>query len=177
MTPFMAMLQPLTPGAIWQVGAAWLRVGPPLVAGFSALWCVAVDFDLHAPAHAIGSLALDRRKHIAPGTHTINETPWDESLPLGWGPTGTGELQSQLIEFLRDADTDEKREHILKILDESEWLFLSSGRSWQNIPRWPDKWPMTSRFYYALWSGELGWVRVREFTSYPQVGAAPISRR
>ena len=29
---------------------------------------------------------------------------------------------------------------------------------------------MTSRFYYALWNGELGFERAQEFTSYPQLG-------
>ena len=175
MTPFMALLaayawQKL---ASWAANrrhrrATWLLVGPPLVAGFTALWCVAVT-SIYTRPHTRLEASRWIVKNIAPGTRVINETPWDEGLPLGWAPSGNGGLQSQLLNSY-DADTPEKREHILKLLDESEWLFVSSGRSWQNIPRWPEKWPMTSRFYYALWNGELGFVKAREFTSYPQLG-------
>ncbi len=167
MTPFMALLSAYA----WQTLVArrrWLRIGPPLVAGFTALWCVAVA-SIYTRPHTRLEASRWIAANIPPGTRTINETPWDESLPLGWAPSGTGDLRSQLLGSY-DADTDEKREKILKILDESEWLFLSSGRSWQNIPRWPSKWPMTARFYYALWNGDLGFVRAREFTSYPQLG-------
>ena len=167
MTPFMAILAAYA----WRnlaARAAWLRWGPPLIAGFTALWCVAVA-SIYTRPHTRLEASRWIVKNIAPGTRTINETPWDESLPLGWAPSGTGDLRSQLLGSY-DADTVEKREHILKLLDESPWLFLSSGRSWQNIPRWYGKWPMTSRFYYALWKGDLGFVRAREFTSYPQLG-------
>lgn len=167
MTPFMAILA----AYVWQVLAAQralFRVGAPLVAGFTALWCVAVT-SVYTRPHTRLEASRWIVANIAPGTRTINETLWDESLPLGWGPAGTGDLKSQLLNSY-DADTDEKRENMLKILDESDWLFLSSGRSWQNIPRWPKKWPMTSRFYYALWNGDLGFEMAREFTSYPQLG-------
>ncbi len=171
MTPFMALLA----AHAWQKLAsrangrrAWLRIGPPLVAGFTALWCVAVT-SIYTRPHTRLEASRWIVKNIAPGTRTINETPWDESLPIGWAPSGTGGLRSQLLGSY-DADTDEKREHILRLLDESEWLFLSSGRSWQNIPLWPDKWPLTSRFYYALWNGDLGFEVAREFTSYPRLG-------
>ena len=167
MTPFMAIIAAYA----WQQlisQRAWLRFGAPLVVGFTALWCVAVT-SIYTRPHTRLEASRWIVANIAPGTRTINETPWDESLPLGWGPAGTGDLRSQLLNSY-DADTVEKRENMLRVLDESEWLFLSSGRSWQNIPRWPAKWPMTSRFYYALWNGDLGFEIAREFRSYPQLG-------
>ena len=166
MTPFIALLA----AYFWQVLVEkWraLRWGAPLVASFSALWCIAVA-GIYGRANT--RLAASRWivSHIAPGTAVANETVWDESLPLGWMPAG-GDLRSQLLDSY-GLDTLDKREKMLQILNDSEWIFFSSGRSWQNIPRWPAKWPMTSRFYYALWSGELGFVHEREFTSYPSLG-------
>lgn len=167
MTPFIALL-----GAyFWQTLVQyrrWLRIGPPLVAGFSALWCVAVA-GIYGRTHTRIEASRWIVSHIAPGTAVAGETVWDENLPLGWIPSGNGNLRSQLLDSY-GLDTLDKREKMLRILDESDWIFFSSGRSWQNIPRWPAKWPMMSRFYYALWSGELGFVREREFTSYPSLG-------
>ena len=167
MTPFVALLAAYA----WQTLAlrrAWLRVAPPFIAIFSALWCVAVA-SVYGRQHTRLTASRWIVDDIAPGTRVANETAWDESLPMGWAPSGDGGLQSQLLDVYA-LDSIEKREKMLKILDESDWLFLSSGRSWQNIPRWSAKWPMMSRFYYALWDGELGFERVREFTSYPQLG-------
>ena len=169
MTPFVALLgayfwQTLVESPRWRV----LRFCAPLVAGFSALWCVAV-----AGIYGRTQTRIEASRwivsHIPPGTAVANETVWDENLPLAWIPSGNGGLRSQLLDSYA-LDTLDKREKMLRILNESEWIFLSSGRSWQNIPRWPAKWPMTSRFYYALWSGELGFVHEREFTSYPSLG-------
>ena len=167
MTPFMALLAAYA----WQTLIArrkQLNFAPPLIAIFTALWCVAVT-GIYGRTHT--RLAASRWivDNIAPGTRVANETLWDEALPMGWAPSGDGGIQSQLLDVYA-LDSVEKRENMLKVLNESDWLFLSSGRSWQNIPRWPAKWPMMSRFYYALWSGELGFERVREFTSYPQLG-------
>ncbi len=90
-------------------------------------------------------------------------------MPLSWIPTGNGGLKYQNFETY-DQDTPEKRAKMLDMLDKTEWIFFSSGRSWQNIPRWPEKWPMTCEFYSALWDGSLGFEKVREFTSYPRLG-------
>ncbi len=167
MTPFIALL-----GAyFWQtLVQKWriLRFGPILLAGFSALWCVAVT-GIYGRTHTRLEASRWIVSHIAPGTAVANETVWDESLPLGWIPSGSGDLRSQLLDSYA-LDTLDKREKMLRVLNDSDWIFFSSGRSWQNIPRWPAKWPMTSRFYYALWNGELGFNKEREFTSYPSLG-------
>ena len=167
MTPFVAILAAYA----WQelvTRRRWLRIGPPLVAGFSALWCLAVT-SIYTRPHARLQASRWIVANVAPLTVVANETVWDEGLPLGWAPSGSGDLQFRTLDSFA-LDTVEKREQLLQILDESEWIFFSSGRSWQNIPRWPAKWPLTSRFYYALWNGDLGFERAREFTSYPQLG-------
>ena len=167
MTPFMSILS----ASAWQWAVArrhWLKIGPPLVLGFTALWCLAVT-SIYTRPHTRLEASRWIVKNIAPGTVVANETPWDEGLPLAWAKTGDGGLKGLTLNSF-DPDTPAKREKMLEILDESAWIFQSSGRSWQNIPRWPAKWPMTSRFYYALWNGDLGFERAREFTSYPQLG-------
>ena len=167
MTPFVALLAAYA----WQWLVArrrWLRFGAPLVAAFSALWCGAVS-SIYGRPHTRLEASKWIVTNIAPGTVTANETLWDEGLPLSWLDSGTGNLEGLLLDTYA-GDTVDKREKMLEVLNRSDWIFISSGRSWQNIPRWPAKWPMMSRFYYALWSGELGFEHAREFTSYPQLG-------
>jgi hypothetical protein len=40
---------------------------------------------------------------------------------------------------------------------------------WGTVPRWPQRWPLTTEYYRALFDGRLGFEPVREFTSYSQL--------
>ena len=153
------------------------RWGAPLVVVCALFWAICVT-SIYTRRHTRLQASSWIVGNLAPGTAVVNETPWDEGLPISWIASGTGDLG-----FVRDAnlkidgalgtydlDNPEKREKLLLILQKTEWIFFSSGRSWQNIPRWPRKWPLMTRFYEKLWSGELGFKLEREFTSYPRFG-------
>ena len=136
---------------------------------YSLVWCMAVTA-IYGRPHPRMEASRWVVANIAPGTPILNETGWDEGLPI-WGiETIGGGFKEQRLESY-DLDTPKKRAHLEELLGQSEWIFVTSGRSWQNIPRWPQKWPMTTQFYRALFSGELGFDKVQEFTNYPGFGA------
>jgi 4-amino-4-deoxy-L-arabinose transferase-like glycosyltransferase len=167
LTPFIGLLaahfwRELTDKkSIFQYGAL-------VTALWAGGWCWAVT-SVYSQRHTRIEASKWLVENLKPGTVVTNETGWDEGLPLSWLPTGNGNLKYQLLETY-EPDTPEKRARMIEMLDKTEWLFFSSGRSWQNIPRWPEKWPMTYEFYSALWDGSLGFEKVREFTSYPRLG-------
>lgn len=154
-----------------------LRFGTPIVAACALFWAFCVT-SIYTRRHTRLQASTWIVENLEPGTPVANETPWDEGLPLSWVPGGTGDMgfvrnPAMKIDGALDTyalDTPEKRERMLYILDNTQWIFFSSGRSWQNIPRWPRKWPMMAQFYGALWSGELGFTLQKEFTSYPRFG-------
>ncbi|BCM90770.1 hypothetical protein IAD21_02631 [Abditibacteriota bacterium] len=146
------------------------RMRPAVAAAlaYSFSWCLAVTGIYGRP-----NTRLEASRwviaNIPAGSHTIAETSWDEGLPI-WGfypPNGS--YKDQRLESY-DLDTPKKRAQLEDALNNGEWLFITSGRSWQNIPRWPQKWPMMTEFYRALFNGELGFDKVQEFTSYPGIG-------
>ena len=67
-------------------------------------------------------------------------------------------------------DTPEKREALLNWLDEADYIILGSNRLYASIPRLPTRYPLTIAYYRALFSGELGFELVADFTSYPALG-------
>jgi hypothetical protein len=54
-------------------------------------------------------------------------------------------------------------------LRETDYLILSSNRLYASITSVPEKYPVTSQFYNSLFSGSLGFYKVAEFTSRPNL--------
>lgn len=133
------------------------------VLGLTALWAVACT-SIYTRPHPRLEASRWIRANIAPGTPVLNETPWDDSLPNG----DTGGLRMSSLE-LYDNDNETKRQHMLDMLDQGAWIFVSSQRAWQSIPRAPQRWPLTTEYYRALFTGQLGFVPVQQFASYPQL--------
>ncbi len=59
-------------------------------------------------------------------------------------------------------------------LDQIEYYFISSNRQYDSMSRLPMRYPAVIQFYDALFSGELGFERVAEFTSYPHFLGIPL---
>lgn len=104
-------------------------------------------------------------ENIPPGSVIANEH-WDDPLPLhlpGKTPQSfTGEMLP-----LYDPDTPEKWEKINALLTNIDYLILSSNRLYGSIPKVPERYPLTSRYYQDLFSGKLGFKKTAEFSSYP----------
>ena len=116
---------------------------------------------------------------IRAGTSVIANEHWDDSLPVryeGQDPfggfyDGTGDGQIQITH----PDSEEKRQSFYRWLEESDYIVLSSQRAAWSLPRLPFTFPMTIRYYEALFGGELGFDLVNEFHSDTHVGPLFVS--
>ena len=68
-----------------------------------------------------------------------------------------------------DPDDATKLRKLYDSLANADYYVLSSPRAWNTIGRLPDRFPLMARFYRELFAGRLGFVRAKEFTSYPQL--------
>jgi len=113
--------------------------------------------------------------HVPGGSVVANEH-WDWGLPLrvdgrdGFRGIGVEPAYTGIELALYDEDTPEKRAQLLAWLDRADYLFLASNRLYGSIPRLPERYPLTSAYYRALFAGELGFELMGAFTSYLQVG-------
>ena len=112
--------------------------------------------------------------YLPPGSAISNEL-WDDALPLSVDGHAAG-LEYRMVQMdLYWEDVPEKREQLYSWLAEVEYIALSSNRLYGSIPRLPNRYPMTTRYYEALFAGELGFEKVGEFTSHPRVLGIPIN--
>ena len=96
---------------------------------------------------------------------------WDWGLPLRVDDRGgVTDGFIGITMALYDEDTPEKRTELLTWLDQADYIFLASNRLYASIPRLPERYPLTTEYYRALFAGELGFELVGEFTSYPTIG-------
>lgn len=108
--------------------------------------------------------------NVPPGSALANEH-WDWGLPLRIdGRDGFRDAYSEITLELYNEDTPEKRLRLLDQLDQADYLIMASNRLYGSIPRLPERYPLTTTYYRALFAGELGFELVGEFTSYIQVG-------
>ncbi|MBE0699650.1 MAG: hypothetical protein IH586_22220, partial [Anaerolineaceae bacterium] len=86
------------------------------------------------------------------GSAPANETDWDMGLPFrtaGYDPFGgiyRGDLNFQMYWD----DNEEKYQRFTGILDNADYIFMSSNRQWGTTTRLPERHPLTTELYRAL---------------------------
>ncbi|MFA5025530.1 MAG: glycosyltransferase family 39 protein [Candidatus Shapirobacteria bacterium] len=117
-------------------------------------------------------------KNITAGSTVLREH-WDDGLPLGY------DHKFNLSELtLYDSDLDpQKWTKINHQLGYADYLVIASNRLYtplqkltncQKLP--PDKcYTITAQYYQDLFSGQLGYTQVAEFTSYPSLFGVTIN--
>ncbi|HSD99088.1 MAG TPA: glycosyltransferase family 39 protein [Patescibacteria group bacterium] len=104
-------------------------------------------------------------QHINPHAVILNEY-WDDSLPLFQSDQNKYAIL-QLPVF--DVDTDVKWQKMNDLVQQSDYLVLSSPRAWATIESLPQKYPKMSKWYRDLFSGKLPFKKAAEFHSYPSL--------
>lgn len=83
------------------------------------------------------------------------ETSWDDALPLNVNQYDVqGGIFTPLNLELYEPDTPEKREAMIKTLSESNYIVIPSNRAYDAMPRLPFRYPMTLKYYQALFDCE-----------------------
>ena len=110
------------------------------------------------------------QQNIPAGSFLANEH-WDDWLPIGGvdGISSYGDNGLFKAVEMRNYEDDnpDKLNWMVDNLTQADYIILSSNRLYDSIPRLPMRYPLTIQYYRLLFSGKLGFERVKEFTSYP----------
>jgi YYY domain-containing protein len=131
------------------------------------------------------------------GSGIANEGEWDDGLPLrmdnydGFG----GYYPLDLGFNMYWDDNPEKMARFTRILDQSDYVVITSSRQWGSLPRMPERFPMTSLYYRNLigcpltmviedcyrvaqpgmFQGGLGFELIQVFESPPRLGGLRLN--
>jgi YYY domain-containing protein len=131
------------------------------------------------------------------GAGIANEGEWDDGMPVRIdGYDGFGGIYPLDLNFNMYWDDNEtKLERFLRILDESDYIVITSNRQWGSLTRIPERFPMTTLYYRNLlgcpaeqdivwcyrvaepgkFQSNLGFELVKVFQSDPQIGSLKIN--
>lgn len=131
------------------------------------------------------------------GAAPANEGDWDDGLPLRLdGYDGFGGIYPAGLNFnMYPDDNQEKLDRFLGILNQADYLLISSNRQWGSLPRLPERFPMTTVYYRNLlgcpaeesiqacyiraqpgmYQGNLGFELIKVFQSDPSIGPLRIN--
>ena len=126
------------------------------------------------------------------GSAVANEGHWDDGLPVRLDNyDGYGGIYEPGLNFdMYEDDNPNKLARFLNILNQAEYLTISSNRQWGTLPRLPERFPMTTEYYRRLmgcpqelsiqecyniaqpgdFHGDLGFELVQVFQSDPTLG-------
>jgi hypothetical protein len=129
------------------------------------------------------------------GTWPAVESPWDDPIPVGLGlytpyDSLSGIYRGDLNFEMYVTDSPAKRQRFENILDQADYIFITSNRQWGSTVRVPERYPMTSAYYRELigcpddrdiiwcysvaqpgmFQGKLGYSLVNVFQSNPHLG-------
>jgi 4-amino-4-deoxy-L-arabinose transferase-like glycosyltransferase len=139
---------------------------------YSFLACLAFISMYRAP-HPWLTASAWIRQNVEPGA-VIAVEQWDHPLPVGTDDDYDGVYDvSELPVF--DADTPEKRAAMDAALAEADVVIVASRRGYGTLARWPERYPMTARYYGTLFAGDLGFEPAACFGRFPRLG--PLALR
>ena len=152
-----------------------------IVVGYTLFWAIAFATIYTRPVSRV-TASRWIFENVPKGSILANEH-WDDPLPLridGMDPFGgmyrslpsaggDGEMHWY------DEDTPEKRAQAIQWIDDADYIILSSNRLYGSIPRLPMRYPLTTKYYEWLFDGTLGFDKVAEITSRPQLFGVEIN--
>ncbi len=103
---------------------------------------------------------------------------WDDNLPVSMRAPGPERLPTeyQLKTLpMYDADDDTKLQLVADTLATSDYVILATQRLYGTIPRLPARYPVSSRYYARLFSGELGFELTAFARNDPRVAGIAIA--
>jgi len=154
-------------------GISRLRV---IVAGVALLgalvWSLAFVNGVYGTGHSWVSASRWVYENVPFGS-CIAAEHWEEGFPRTWAEPGMNpgaHSYHQPLLPMYEEDTRQKFETIRDTLRDCDYLVLASNRLWRTIPRLPERYPMSTRYYQALFDGELGFEPVYSLSTPPRLG-------
>jgi hypothetical protein len=147
----------------------WLAAGRGLLLLLTGAYALAFA-SIYAAPHSWITTSEWIYRHVPAGTSLAVEE-WDTPLPLpvdrDGRPRRIEEFRLRTLALYAEPDAVDKWSQIAQDLAASDYLIIASRRLYGSIPRLSGRYPVATRYYSLLFTGELGFQVEGEFTRGP----------
>jgi len=175
MVPVLPFLAISSSWFLYKIKKKWQIVGKSLILIFclsSFLWSIAF-FSIYTREQTRITASRWIYQNILPDSKILTEH-WDDGLPIPLPPKKPGEYKIEQLTIYEE-DNRGKIEYYAEKLSENDYIFINSRRLYGTLMYLPEKYPITSRYYKLLFSGRLGYNKIAEFSSYPEILGVKIN--
>ena len=179
---FPRYLLPIYPLMIlW--GAEWLvrayrkgtllgRLAAPAVAIGTV--AAALSFvSLYTRPHTVVTASEWTYQHIPAGSKILTQD-WDEGFPFPL--PGREQGRYRIVPFgYYEADNSAKIQRLSRELSEADYIVFQTKRLYGAVTRAPERFPLTTNYFYELFAGDLGYTLVQEIASRPSLFGLQIT--
>lgn len=148
--------------------AGWLLIA--VVVGASLFYALAF-VRIYAQEHTWITASRWIYENVPDGSVLAVEH-WDDNLPKSLNEPGmnVGARGYRHVELpLYEPDTAGKWMNVRAVLQQADYIVISTNRLYRTIPGLPARYPVATRYYELLFAEELGYKRVATFSSYPSL--------
>ncbi|HSP93529.1 MAG TPA: DUF2298 domain-containing protein [Thermoanaerobaculia bacterium] len=172
---FLRYLLPIYPLLIL-FGAAWLeswaeraRTGRVVRAIVLAGTAVALlsFLTIYTRRHPVLRASEWFYENVPAGARVVTQH-WDEGFPFPLPDRDPSRYQIFQMPYY-EPDTREKIAGICRELAAADYAVLPTKRVYGSVTLAPEKFPFTSRYFYELFGGDLGYTLVKDFASRPSL--------
>ncbi len=175
-TKFIRYMLPILPFLI--ISGSWLLfqirnkfkiLGNLLIVLFllsNLFWSLAFfNIYLHPQTRIVASEWI--YQNLPQGVKILTEH-WDDGLPISINNRHPSEFKIEEL-TIYEPDNEEKINYYVEKLSQADYIVINSRRLYGTLMYLPEKYPITSHYYQLLFSEQLGYQKIAEFTSYPKI--------
>lgn len=150
----------------YRSGIAWRRLLlPAVVVGNTA--ALFAFLSIYTRPHTVRTASEWFYRNIPAGSKVLSQD-WDEGFPFpvpGFSPN-----RYQIVTFsYYEPDSPAKIQRLARELASSDYIVLQTKRIYGAVTRAPEKFPLTTNYFYQLFAGDLGYTLIQEFASRPSL--------
>ena len=146
-----------------------------LTLGFTFLYGLAYQ-NVYAGEHTAVEASRWIYQNVPRGS-TLAKEHWEEGFPVAVKDLADPRRQldpgvfgfRQVDLNLYENDDQRKLDHIVQTVARTDYILFFSNRLYGTIPRLPERYPLTSKYYQMLFGEELGFELAAVFTRYPEI--------
>jgi YYY domain-containing protein len=150
----------------YRKGTLFGRLAAPLVVA-GTVTAAAAFMSIYTRPHTVVAASEWVYQHIPAGSKILSQD-WDEGFPFSLPGREAGRYKVVAFGYY-EPDSPSKIQKLSRQLAESDYIALQTKRLYGAVTRAPERFPLTTNYFYELFAGDLGFTLIHEGASRPSV--------